>query len=324
MKTIRNIILTWLFIFVALCGTLTWFVHSDTLNQYDWVRNQKQSVKDSVQSYYQTKKNSFIASVLNEVGYQPNNVMLPNTNTNTQASMSPVNLPKKPDNNVNTAPSSNIDVTTKNVDLNQANKDNELKFSKLVVPFYYDHSAAPDNLSKEDVLGLVSKASAAWTEACGVSFEYRGDRLTDYINQDRTLSGQTGVVKWGNLSGTAIGQAHQGSARGLAKGFVLTLSPNFFKNKANTGYLYSTILHEMGHVIGLGHSKNPNSIMYYEQTNRKQILNETDKAMCRYMRLRWQGATAAQASEKTGVLVNEQEMLAGDGEEVETSGDDGE
>lgn len=322
MKTIRNIILTWLFILAALCGTLAWFVHSDTLNQYDWIRSQKQSVKDSVQSYYQTKKNSLIASVLNEVGYQPNNSPM-RPNANTQAPMTPVSLPKKP-NNVGNTPATPVDTSIQNVEITQANSGNELKFSKLVVPFYYDHSAAPDNLNKEEVLSLVNKASNAWTEACNVSFEYRGDRLTDYINQDRTVGGQTGVVKWGNLNGSAIGQAHQGSARGLAKGFVLTLSPSFFKSKSNTGYLYSTILHEMGHVIGLGHSKNPNSIMYYEQTSRKQILNDTDKAMCRYMRLRWQGATQAQASEKTGVLVNEQEMLAGD--EAETSGesDDGE
>ena len=45
--------------------------------------------------------------------------------------------------------------------------------------------------------------------------------------------------------------------------------------------------------------------MFWQQDNRKQVLNETDKTMCKYYRARWSGLSASSASNKYGILMNE-------------------
>lgn len=207
----------------------------------------------------------------------------------------------------------NASINSNNSNINPADSDNSVAidaqaqaFPHISIPFFYDHSAAPANMTEQQVLTLLNRASQTWNQACNVSFDFKGDRLADYVDINNVINRKEGIVKWSSMDGDRIGQAHQGSAAGPAHGFVLTLNPVFFGKKANQDNLYSTVLHEMGHVIGLNHSKNPNSIMFWQEDNlHRQVLNSSDKAMCLYLRGRWSGMTAAQASDKFGVLFNE-------------------
>lgn len=170
------------------------------------------------------------------------------------------------------------------------------------IPFYYDGSNAPTNISKEQALLYIKKASATWENACGVAFVYKGDRLSDYVNPKNTINEQTGIVKWvDSMDGDTIGEAHVGDENGYASGFVLSLSQNYFKQNQND--MLPVVIHEMGHVIGLDHSENVRSIMYpSEQAG--ATLQESDKAMCRYYRMVWDGVNEHTAREKTGILTN--------------------
>lgn len=220
-----------------------------------------------------------------------------------------------PDANKDTKGNKQADMNSNNGNVN-ADTDNATKvasvdeqakaFPHISIPFFYDHSAAPANMSEQQVLDVLNRASQTWNQACNVSFDFKGDRLADYVDVNNVINRKEGIVKWNNLDSDKVGQAHQGSPAGPARGFVLSLNPVFFGKKANQDNLYSTVLHEMGHVIGLNHSKNPNSIMFWQEDNlHRQVLNSSDKAMCLYLRGRWSGMTAAQASDKFGVLFNE-------------------
>ena len=322
LKRIRNFFLKWILIFLVIIGAVAWFVHSNWLNQYGWVVQGKDYTMQQSAYYAQSAKNSLIHKLLDSVGYTDSNNGVNNTNNSVNTTNQGNTTPGK-----NTGNSANTN--TENVPPQGATNIpmpgssvaivSQFDFPRLSIPFFYDHSDAPQNLSKEQVLSLVSKASAAWTSACNVSFDYKGDRLSDYVDVNNTINRKEGLVKWGSLPGDAIGQAHQGTGQGPATGFVLTLKPEYFAHTENDKYLYSTILHEMGHVIGLGHSKNPSSIMFWQQSNRKQVLNETDRAMCAYFRGRWQGLSVQQAQDKYGVLVNESTTPD---EEVENSQND--
>lgn len=297
MKAIRNFCLKWLFITLALSGLAVWFVQSQWLSNYELINNTKLWAKSYVLNLYQTKKSESIQWALNKVNYHPNQ-------ESSNSMTVPTEVVKK---EVLKLPASSVMAPAeyKGVSHTEVMEESKQTLSIIKIPYYYDTSREPENISREDMLSILNKASLAWEQACGIAFEFKGERMSDYVNVKNTLPTQEGLVRWNNLDGDAIGQAHQGSARGPAQGFVLSLSPSYFAKQANHSFLYSTVLHEMGHVIGMGHNKNPDSIMFWQQLNRKQTLSQTDKAMCKYFRARWSGMSAQAAQDKYKVLVND-------------------
>jgi hypothetical protein len=264
--------------------------------------NNASSVTSTVNANTNTDSTKKVA-VPNGIASAPA-VMTPASSVNVNKADTATNIQENPaNNNLNT---NTINSAPNNVDKVASVDEAAQAFAHISIPFFYDHSAAPANMSEQQVLDVLGRASQTWNQACNVSFDFKGDRLADYVDVNNVINRKEGIVKWDNLGGDKIGQAHQGSPAGPARGFVLSLNPVFFSKKANQDNFYSTVLHEMGHVIGLNHSKNPNSIMFWQEDNlHRQVLNSSDKAMCLYLRGRWSGMTAAQASDKFGVLFNE-------------------
>jgi hypothetical protein len=335
MRRFRNFMLKWLFIFSLFIGAGLWFIYSSWLTQYQWIANGKHYVSSHMEDYYQQQKNAAIHGIKQKIGLEDapnvqtaNNNVDSNVNNNSMntlpgAGASAANVNTNRNSSVQATPASGASLSSNPASSPAIGKNNQAAsavntssnnsidaqaqaFPHISIPFFYDHSAAPANMTEQQVLTLLNRASQTWNQACNVSFDFKGDRLADYVDINNVINRKEGIVKWSSMDGDRIGQAHQGSAAGPAHGFVLTLNPVFFGKKANQDNLYSTVLHEMGHVIGLNHSKNPNSIMFWQEDNlHRQVLNSSDKAMCLYLRGRWSGMTAAQASDKFGVLFNE-------------------
>lgn len=185
-------------------------------------------------------------------------------------------------------------------------EDSEVQIDKddyvVEIPFYYDHSKAPQQLNKKEVLDSIHKASIIWENACGISFKYEGD--IDSHNDIILIPGnlvvrgsRNGVIKWQTelLDDGAIGEAPVGDEDGPVFGFVMNLNSTADFN------LIPVISHEFGHVIGLEHNEDNRSIMA-PVTDDKQLLRPNDANMCLYLKSRWYGMNEKEAMNKFGLV----------------------
>lgn len=309
-----------------LIGGTVYFFKSDFGNSVQLIKDFKDHTNQQVSQLYEQQSTDFSNAVRKDLGLQPVQKNIPNTpvvNTSNNT-VTPV-VKEKPTvatpevkaNPANNSGNNSTPVVKENTPVTPvpavekpveetpkpvAEVVNNSGFNLYKIPFYYDHSNAPKGVTKEEALGILKTASQQWTDSCGITFEYKGDRLADYVNNKNVIDGGTGIIKWETqMEGSAIGEAHVGNSRGHAPGFVLALFSDFFaRNKAD---LVNTITHEMGHVIGLEHSANKNSVMF--PTERPSArLQESDKAMCRYFRYRWSGMKQQEAQNKAGILSN--------------------
>lgn len=320
----RFFLLTFIFSAIIIGGGV-YFFKSDFGNSVQLVKDFKEHTNQQISKAYEEQTTEFSNAVRKDLGLEPVKVetkqpivnTTPTTTKETPKTTVPVPNPtvEKPTPKPETPASSpsvekpaivekpvvNTPVVEQPV-IKTTEVNNPSGFPLFKIPFYYDHSNAPKGVTKEEALAILQKSSQQWTDACGVTFEYKGDKLADYVNNKNVINGQTGIIKWETqLEGNAIGEAHVGSSRGPAPGFVLALYSDFFAKNKND--LVNTVTHEMGHVIGLDHSANKRSIMFPTE-HANSTLQESDKAMCRYFRYRWSGMNQKQAQEKTGIVSN--------------------
>lgn len=282
--------------FVVVGGTI-YFFKSDFGNSISLIQDFKSQTNSELAQIYETQTTEFSNAVRKDLGLQPVAVKKDNTiiKNPIEETITKTTENKTPSNNENTV--NKEKPLEKSGDL-----INNSGFTTYTIGFYYDHSNAPRGVTKEEALNILTQASQQWFEACGVTFEYKGDKLADYVNNKNLISGKVGIIKWATqMEGSAIGEAHVGNYMGPAPGFVLALFSDFFVN--NKADLINTVTHEMGHVIGLEHSANKNSIMFNTES-RNAKLQESDKAMCRYFRYRWSGMNKNQAQDKAGIISN--------------------
>lgn len=318
MSRIKRFFLKTFIIGFVVVGASVYFFKSDFGNSVGLIKDFKDHTNSQISNLYDTQTTEFSNAVRKDLGLPPvpakNNT--PNIAVNNSTESKPVDKTANNDKTVVENKNKTSDVTdSKDKELTpEVTNTNDKAVEKPVelvnnsgftlykIPFYYDHSNAPSGVSKQEALNIINKASQQWLDACGVTFEYKGDKLADYVNNKNVIAGQIGIIKWETqMEGSAIGEAHVGNYMGPAPGFVLALFSDFFvSNKAD---LVNTITHEMGHVIGLDHSTNKHSIMF-DTENKNSKLQESDKAMCRYYRYRWAGMNEDQAQEKAGILSN--------------------
>ncbi|MBF0438519.1 MAG: matrixin family metalloprotease [Magnetococcales bacterium] len=133
---------------------------------------------------------------------------------------------------------------------------------------------------KDRMVVLLKEAMAEWEGVSGVKFSYQGINSTAKMDND---ADQLVVVAWGNASGAA---AKAGPSRSYSTGsdrslgydpytdgsVVISDTYDWTENGQLTQSLSEKLLkkvlvHEVGHLIGLGHSDNPVSIMYANPYN---------------------------------------------------------
>lgn len=158
------------------------------------------------------------------------------------------------------------------------------------IPIAYNPSGAPAPFSNTNTtVNLIFQAFEQWQSASGIRFDYQG--LTSNHQDDG--NDNLVVIGWGDAGGAQGRAGPRWSSRTLTSlgywenfdGSVeINQDPNkwqFSSDEAKHRVFFETMTHELGHLIGLGHSDNPDSIMYANPYNNLPYLRADDIAAAR-------------------------------------------
>lgn len=106
---------------------------------------------------------------------------------------------------------------------------------------------------------IIISASNKWSDICNVNFIYDGETIVQPNTLNNGYPDQVNIISWSkipsgfNASETII--LHNNI--NIIDADII-LYPNFIKDEQK---LFNTMLHEWGHILGLGHSKLENNVM---------------------------------------------------------------
>jgi hypothetical protein len=148
-------------------------------------------------------------------------------------------------------------------------------FGKWEAPInlVYDHDDAP-NISQNEVLDIIREAADEWETVSGVKFNIIADsNIIDDRDLDKAyLDGKVRISWLEDKEDDWAGRARTYESFYKSASGYFPLEDGHIE--LNSNYTWSNfeenvniLVHELGHLIGLGHSDNPNSVMYANPYN---------------------------------------------------------
>ncbi|HIJ29630.1 MAG TPA: matrixin family metalloprotease, partial [Gammaproteobacteria bacterium] len=145
----------------------------------------------------------------------------------------------------------------------------------------YNPTNAPAAYSDaSNTVAIIQRAMDEWSNVSGLQFEFQETSSSD-------TSDNVVMITWDNdLSSLTLGQAGPSWSTSNSdyqqRGYPYYADGSFKLNDNITDWddekLEATALHELGHLVGLGHSDNPDSVMYANPYNHLRHLRDDDIA----------------------------------------------
>lgn len=152
------------------------------------------------------------------------------------------------------------------------------------VNWYYNPAGQPSNLTTEAVVNAIKLAASRWSGMCNVFYNYRGlTTVLPNLNGASSTVDETNVIGWDYLLND------QAQYAALTKTWwvgsqIIDADVVMSRSQSWTGSDVEAIMtHELGHVLGIGHSDVAASVMFanpYHTMGYMQVLRGDDANAC--------------------------------------------